>query len=425
MVYMLSIKTKKHMMQCVKVVILTHTFPKYPDDTTAAFMHPLVMGLIEAGCEVTVLTPFHPKLELSHFPYPIITYKYIWPDRFHLLGYSQTLQKGMHLRISSYILAPFLMFFGIVALFKLTRDKQYDVISAHWIVPNGVIAAIVGALRTIPFVVTLPGSDVYVARKNAVFSRVTRWAAERAAVVSTDSPQYLKELRETGACLRRQAIIPYPVDSSSIQFNTNVSPLRQRLHIAKGAHIIVSVGRLVEKKGFHYAIRALPGILKKYPSTVYVIVGDGDMRETLEDEVMKFKITKHVHFVGSVTRHEISRYYSLADVIIIPSIKDQQGNIDDRPVALIESMVCGRAVVATRFPGNALTIEHGKSGLLIPQKRSTAIEQAVIELLASKSLRERLGKEAERQAKKKFNHLVIGQKYHNLFRETLTDTHHG
>ncbi len=399
----------------MNICILTHTFPKYPDDVTAAFMHPLVMGIKNAGDEVTVLTPFHSELVPSSFPYPIISYKYIWPDRLHVLGYSQTLRQGAHLRLSSYLLIPFLVICGIITLLRLTKNKRYDLISAHWIIPNGIIAAVVSLIRNIPFTVTLPGSDVYVAQKNAIFSFLTRWAAERAAIVCADSPQYLTELGFTGAQAKRREVIPYPVDLQTVHATRDTQSLRKKLGISPTGLILVSVGRLVEKKGIIYALRAVPAILRHFPNAQYVIVGDGDMRDLLEGETRKLNIATHVHFVGNIGRGEISRYYSLADVIVVPSIKDHEGNIDDRPVALIESMACGKPVIATRFPGNTLSIDQGKSGMLIPQKNPQAIERAVLQLFHSPALRRRLGKEAQKRVKAKFSHTTIGKHYHKLF----------
>ncbi len=399
----------------MNICLLTHTFPKYPDDTTAAFMHPLVLGMKAAGDNVTVLTPFHPELRPSSFPYPVVAYKYIWPDSLHMLGYSQTLRGGMHLRIVSYLLAPFLVIAGIMALTRLTKRRKFDVVSVHWVIPNGVIASVVCKLRHIPFMVTLPGSDVYIAQQNTFFSRITRWAVQDAARVCADSPQYLRELKKIGAQMQKPIVMPYPVDVSVIRMRSSTRSVKKALSITQDAPIIVSVGRLIEKKGFHYVIHALPQILRKFPKTRYIIVGDGDMRDTLEKEAIKAGVIDHIHFVGNITRQDIGGFYSLADVIVVPSIKDREGNIDDRPVALIEAMACGRAVVVSKLPGNANTVEHGKSGILVPPKDPQAIAGAVISLLESRRSRNRLGRQARRVVAQRFRHTVIGRAYHDLF----------
>lgn len=404
----------------MNVLILTHTFPKHPDDTTAAFMHPLVLGLKAMGDNVTVLTPFHPDLKPLSFPYNIVSYKYIWPDRFHVLGYSQTLRHGTHFRISSWILAPLLLIRGMIALLALTKKEKFDIVCAHWIVPNGIIAALVCTIRNIPFTITLPGSDVYVAQKNRLFSLLTRMAAQRAVIVCADSPQYLKELTKIHARPKKQMVIPYPVDLSTIYPSTDTTVLREKLSISADAQILVSVGRLIEKKGFLYAIRALPKILKRFPKVKFVIVGDGDMKAHLEREAVKLHVRQVVYFAGNIQREQIREYYSMADVIVVPSIKDSEGNIDDRPVALIEAMACSRAVVVSRLPGNAVTIEDGKSGILVPPKNSKAVARAVIKILKSRQLQHQLGREARRRVETKFSHVIIGKEYSKLFHSLLS-----
>lgn len=401
----------------MNICILTHTFPKHPDDTTAAFMHPLVKGIIAAGDKVTVLMPFHQELRLDGFSYPIQTYKYIWPVWLHVLGYSQTLSKGTHFRISSYLLAPFLIFFGMIALFRITGKKNYDVICTHWILPNGIIAAVVSAVRNIPFMVTLAGSDVYVAQKNRLFAFFARWVTKKAAIICADSPQYLKELELTGARINKHLIIPYPVDTRAIRPVLNTGELRKKLNINKSSPVILSVGRLIEKKGFAVMLVALPDIIKKFPSIRYIIVGEGDSRGDLVSQAVDLGIQDHVHFVGNISRHDINTYYSLSDVVVVPSIKDHEGNIDDRPVALIEAMACGKAVVASNFPGNSLTIQQGRNGILVPPSSPKTLAEAVVLLLTSKSLRIRLGVAAMKTARTSFHYTIIGKQYHDLFQQ--------
>src|SRR3989344_7504208 len=112
----------------MNVCILTHTFPKTPNDTTAAFLHALVGGLNISGIRPVVLTPFHKSLRADKFPYKVIPYRYIWPDFLHILGYGSTFTRGTDLPFVTYLLVPFLLLFGVIQLLNLVRKEKVNII---------------------------------------------------------------------------------------------------------------------------------------------------------------------------------------------------------------------------------------------------------------------------------------------------------
>jgi len=404
----------------MKICVFTHTFPKHRQDTTAAFMHPLVLGLIRAGNDVVVLAPYHKDFIPKDFPYRIITYRYIWPMFLHKLGFSQTLKDGMKLGWEVYLLAPFLYFFGTLALWRVVRREHFDVISSHWILPNGFMACVATLGTTTPYVVSLPGSDVYVAQKNWLFAKMAYYAAFFSERVCADSPQYVAQLRNVCPVTVPTDIIAYPVNTDVIKpLKKGVSDLRRKLGATKKTMLILGVGRMVYKKGFNYLIEAVAVAYRSYTSLRLILIGEGDQMTEWHVLAKRLGIGDIVHFAGSVTRNEINHYYNACDIFVMPSVVDQFGNIDDRPVALLEAMACGVSVIATNFPGNALTIENGVSGILVPEKNVDAIATAVAALLRSATLRNRLGREARRRVYQMFRHTVIGKRYDTLFRDIL------
>lgn len=400
----------------MKICIVTHTFPKNPNDTTAAFMHPLVLGLKSLGNEVVVLTPYHRDLRISDFPYKIVTYKYIWPNFLHVLGYSQTLKDGTIFRFYTYLLAPLFYFFGFLALLRLIAKEKFDIVSSHWILPNGFIAYLTSRFIKVPYTVSLAGSDVYVANKNFLFSFMARISARSASAICADSPKYVDELRRTGVKIGKVHIINYPVDTSKVKVSIKgVQNLRKKMNLGN-AIILLAVGRLIYKKGFEYLLKALPTLVRKNKNIVLLIIGDGDLKEQLKKLALELGVENHVKFIGSVQREEIFFYYNLVDIFVMPSIEDDNGNIDDRPVALLEAIACGKAVVATNFPGNALTIKDGVNGYLVPQKNYKAMSGKIWLFAQSKELRTKMGKMALKTSETDLSSKMVAQKYVNLFK---------
>lgn len=399
----------------MRICILTHTFPKNINDSTAPFMHALSLGFSKIGHEVFVLTPYNSELREEDFPYKVVAYKYIWPKFLHILGYSQTLKYGSKLKLSAYILFPFLFIFGVFTLIRLARKEKFAVISSHWLLPNGFLAFCASRFLKIPYIVSLPGSDVYLAKKNKIFSKIAVISANNAAAVISDSPRFLEIVLSLGANLKKTQIIPYPVEVKKTKPSLGkLNLIRKKLNLERDNLVLLAVGRLVSKKGFDYLIKALPPLFEKYKNLRLIIVGDGDLRQEWEKLVWKLNLDKCVKFVGSVNRDELLNYYNLADIFVMPSIKDKEGNIDDQPVSLIEAMACGKPIIATNFPGIALTVKNGVSGYLFPEKNISSLTKFLEKLILSSKLRIKMGKASKKIVEQKLTDRKIAEKYIDL-----------
>lgn len=404
----------------MKICILTHTFPKSIKDSCAPFMHALSLGLKKNGHEVFVIAPYTKGINNEKFPYEFITYKYIWPKFLHMLGYSQTLKNGTSLKFSTYLLFPFYAIFTVLALINLARKEKLDIISSHWLLPNGFFAFIVSKLLKIPYIVSLPGSDVYLAKKNNVFGAIAKISANNASSIIADSPHFLEEILSLKVSPKKTEIIPYPVivDKKKVSLR-DINLLRKKLDVKSGNIVILAVGRLIYKKGFDYLIKAIPILVKKHKNITLIVVGEGDLKEELQNLILKLKVSDYVKLVGNVNRSEIYNYYNLADIFVATSIKDENGNMDDQPVSLIEAMACGRPVVATNFPGIALTVKNGINGYLFPEKDLSSLISSLDKLISSKSLRIKMGKESKKIVLGELTDKKIGKRYTNFILETL------
>lgn len=401
----------------MNVCVLTHTFPKNRNDSTAAFLHALVVGMGKSGGNVVVLTPYHKALNPQDFPYKVLSYKYIWPGFLHTLGYSATLKRGAKLPLKAYIIAPFLFTFAIIKLIRVIRSEKIDVVSSHWLLPNGLMAAFASKLTGIPYTVTLPGSDVYVAGGNSLFKKLAVFAANKASMVLSDSPFFLDKIRKLGAKPKKTKIIPYPVMVHKYKpSQKGIFSLKKKFGFSSSDIIILGVGRLIEKKGFKYLIEAVRTSIKFNKKLRLVIVGDGDLKKELKD-LSGEMLEKYIFFAGNILRDQILSYYNMADIFVMPSITDEYGNIDDQPVALLEAMSCGLPVVATNFPGISMTVENEANGFLVPQKNVDQIQKALMRLILSDSLRKKMGLKSREIALKKLSIETIGKEYIDLFKK--------
>lgn len=400
----------------MKIAVLTHTIPRFLGDPSAPFMDILSTAISKEDQKVMVIAPFDEKIDKKFKrQYKFTTYKYIYPDSLHTLGYSRTLKGDKSMTVTGYLVSPFLYLFGFLKLLKIVKEKKIDVVCSHWIIPNGFIAAIVSKITKVPFTITIPGSDIYLAGKNPLFKLMAGFAASNASYVISDSSHYLKQLNDLGYFPKKTAVIRYGVDTQKFKPTNKSEELLRNLGISKNNLVVLAVGRIVPKKGFIYLIKSIPEIIKKNHNIKFVIVGDGDQRKLLEDEVKKSGTEKNVIFAGTISYNELSKYYNLADVFVMPSIRDEKGNIDASPVSMMEAMACGAKVIATKFSGSEDLIINGKTGFLVKEKNSREIADSVIKLLSKKSSNN-FRSEVRRIAVKNFSSRSIAKRYIQIFK---------
>lgn len=347
----------------MKIIILSQTFPFNPKDHTAHFMYDFAKGLKNRNNKITVLIPFHPKLQINSFKnIRIVPFRYIWPPQLHRLGYGQTLENDQKIKWSVYPLVPFFFIFATTSLYKEISRNKIDIISAHWILPSGFIAAIVSKLTSVPIVITIPGSDAYIARQNWILKLMSKFALSTAHTIVSDSPQFLNDLSVKGE------VISYPVPRNKGKRTENT-----KLKIA-------AAGRAVEKKGLD--------IIKKVYPQIEIIQG-------LPIQKFRQKLLD-------------------VDIFIAYSIRDSKGNLDDASVTVLEAMAAGCAVITTDLPGYRQIIKNGENGLLI--KSLSELKEAIGMLKKSESLRKRLGKNARLTIRKHLTPKLIAKKYISLLK---------
>ena len=414
----------------MKICILTHTFPRFEKDVAAPFMDGVATGMVENKNEVIVLTPFSSKFSkfLKSKKYKLVLYKYAPFKSWHKLGYSETLTDDKTLKFTNLLLSPFMFTFGILALYKLVKKEKIDIINAHWILPNGFIACVVSRLTGVPVVSTLPGSDVYMADRNNLYRYMAKFASETSKAISSNSPQLLVDLAKIceklgtkkGLIQKKSYPIMYGVDPKKFYPTTkNITSIRKKLKILGDNIIISSVGRLVSKKGYKYLVEAAPKIIKENKKVIFAIFGEGDQRKELEKRVLELGLEDNFRFPGWVKYDEILYYQNLGDIFILPSIRDEEGNLDDQSVSVVEAMACAKPIITTDFPGYRIVMRNGRNGYLVPEKNAQKMSQAIIKLIGSPKLRDDMGKTSRELVLNHFSWDSIGKEYTFLFEKLL------
>lgn len=398
----------------MKICLLTHTLPRFAEDTAAPFIADLASEWSKQGHRVVVVAPYDPKIDLQiKRNFKLIIFKYAPFSKLHILGYSKTLRDDQSMSVMSYLISPFFYLFAFLKLLRLIKKEKFDVISAHWLLPNGLIASVVSILTKTPFTVTIPGSDVYMAGKNFIFKKLVGFAISRSPRIISDNAYYLTQLKSMGFSLPSSDIIRYGVNPEDFKITPRNKALSEKLGILPDSKVLLLAGRLVTKKGFKYAINSFPKIFTLFPKTKAIIIGDGEQKRNLERLVNKLGIKDKVIFVGMIPYNDLNNYYSLANIFIMPSIKDDKGNLDASPVTMMLAMICGCSIVATKYALDNSLINSNYS-LLVKERSSESISSAVISLL-KKDLFKNVQNEVRDLAINSFSVEKSANKYISIF----------
>jgi glycosyltransferase involved in cell wall biosynthesis len=186
-------------------------------------------------------------------------------------------------------------------------------------------------------------------------------------------------------------VVPYGVDSARFKPSTPAARagLRRGAGIPDEAPVVVAAGRLVRKKGFEYLIDALP--LARTPNVHLVIAGAGDLDGELKSRARDAHTDARVHFLGNLPQDTVGAWFGAADVIAVPSVRDDSGNVDGLPNTLLEGLASGTPVVTTAAGGIGAVVTHDRNALIVAERDARGIAQAIDALLGDVDRRRALG----------------------------------
>lgn len=207
-------------------------------------------------------------------------------------------------------------------------------------------------------------------------------------------------LRERGVPDTRLCVVPNGTDPDRFH-PQDVTDLRKSLNLIDDA-VVITVGRLVPRKGIDTILQALPEVLDAVPSLTYLVVGTGPDRGRLEHLARDLGIRSHVRFMGHVSFEALPRYYNVADVFAMPS-REAPPDVEGFGLVFLEAGACGVPVIGARTGGIPDAIQHEETGLLVPPSSPGALANALTRLLTTPDLARRLGENGRRHVVQEAN----------------------
>ena len=375
--------------------MVASSYPRFAGDSVGSFMEPIAQGIAARGHEVHMVAPWHPKWNRPtvdrgvHFH----LFRYAPVATLNTFGYAEGMRADVRLRASAVAVAPLALLAGWFKALRVAQKKRATIIHAHWVIPGGVIGA--AAAGSVPLIISLHGSDVFVAERHALARFAARTAFNRARWVTACSEDLRGRAAALGADGTRSNVIPYGVDSERFRPDANLRAHgRELLAIADNVPLIFAIGRLVKKKGFEHLIDAAAMLKTRRPQVRVAIAGDGDLGSSLRARAHAAGVADIVQFLGIVSHDGVPALLAAADVAVAPSVHDDAGNVDGLPNTVMEIMASGAPLVATPAGGIGAVATDRVTARLVPERDAHALAFAIDELLCDRAAAMLMGRQA-------------------------------
>ncbi|MBH8555250.1 glycosyltransferase [Nostocaceae cyanobacterium CENA357] len=370
----------------MKIAFIVGCFPVLSE----TFIINQITGLIDRGHEVDIYgnppddsSKVHPDvnryqlLAHTHYP-PKISKNYLW-----------RILKGIVLIITNFHKSPLVIlqslnFFKygkqvfslrlLYSVMRLLEAQTYDIIHCQFgtFALEGMILRDIGAIKG-KLITTFRGYDIslFVQQNgehvyDSLFSKGDFFLA--------NCEYFQKKAIKLGCNAKKIVVHGSGIDSARF-------PFQVRHPHPDGKTRITTTGRLIEKKGIEYGIRAVAKVSKIYPKIEYNIIGDGYLQESLQQLIQSLNIADKVQLLGWKNQPEIIEILDKSDIFMAPSVTAISGNQDAPVNTLKEAMVMGLPVIATIHGGIPELVKDGISGFLVPERDSDAIAEKLVYLI--------------------------------------------
>ncbi|MDD5342079.1 MAG: glycosyltransferase family 4 protein [Patescibacteria group bacterium] len=290
----------------------------------------------------------------------------------------------------------------IFQIAKLARQEKIKVIHVGQVLPIGNAAYFVKSFWHIPYIVYAHGLDITSPQASPRKRRTLKMVLGQASVIVANSEFTKRELLRFGLPEAKIKVVTPGCDISGNDFDSKgVEALRERYRL-QDKKVLLTLGRLEERKGQDMVIRALTQLKSSHPEAVYLVVGSGTYESKLRDLAQKYGVSDSVIFTGEVSEAERPNYFKLADIFIMPSRELSNRDVEGFGIVFLEANAFGKPVIGGRSGGVSEAVLDGQTGLLVNPTDENEISQAISRLLADGELRKRLGENGRLRVQKDF-----------------------
>jgi glycosyltransferase involved in cell wall biosynthesis len=294
----------------------------------------------------------------------------------------------------------------LLVLKERRTGKKIDHLHAHFAHDPALIAYLVHGITGIPFSFTAHARDLYQVPDKVLTDRIHQ--ATAVITCCRANLEYLNRIAPSDQS--KFSLVYHGVNLKDFQPipDLGASPVAKQ-------PLILSVGRLVEKKGFQDLLQALLRVKERGQQFRCAIYGDGPLCQQLERWIEEHSMASHVTLMGDSTQQELISVYQNATLFILTPVQTEDGDRDGIPNVLLEAMAVGLPVITTAVAGIPELVDNNQNGLLYQPHDVEGISAGIIELLRNAEKRRQLGDAASRKVKEQFDIALAAKQLKTLF----------
>lgn len=355
------------------ILVLSSLFPSKAAPTNGLFIRERMFRVAQ-HTKLTVVSP------VPWFPGQYILQKF--RKNYRPQPQREETQDGVLVHYPRFLAFPgvfrgldaFMMYVCCLRLVKtIAHEQKVDIIDSHFTYPDGLAATWLARKLDLRSTITLRGTEIPHSRIPARKRQLIR-AWKQADRVFSVSQSLMRHAVALGADGTKFRVIGNGIDTEKFQPFPPMEA-RQRLNIDSDARVLITVGGLVQRKGFHRVVECLPELVKEFPKLIYLIVGganaEGDYKAEICALAEQLQMTDRLVFLGALEPEKLSVPLSAADVFVLASSNEGWANV------ILEAMACGTPVVATDVGGNAEVVKSQELGYIVPYGDREALTEAI------------------------------------------------
>ncbi len=305
---------------------------------------------------------------------------------------------------------------------RAMKEQQTDHLLVGQILPLGTVALVLSWFFGKPYTVMTHAMDITIpfgphgSKSKQQLMRFILKYAHSVTTVSTYTKMQLESLFDVDP-RKIRLIYPCPHYNGVAYSDTELAQMAQKVdeqYQLRDKKVILTVGRLVERKGVDYVITAMQQVRKKVPDAVYCIVGTGEYQAALEALVEKYELQDSVVFAAAENDEMVRNWYARCDVFVMPSRELKTRDVEGFGIVFVEAGSFGKPVIGGKSGGVLDAVLDGENGYVVSPMDLDMIEQAVIRLLTDPEQAQRFGEEGKRRVKQYFEWEIQAKKLEGL-----------
>jgi len=290
---------------------------------------------------------------------------------------------------------------AIIALWQTVKKNKIDYVLVGHILPLGTTAWLISRLLKIKYAVILHGMDLGMAtgvpRKKWLTKKILN-QADKIICGNSYTVELVKNLIGEAAKI---FVVNPGVDTTITHNAQRVTELKKKYNLDNKI-VVLTVGRLVKRKGVDRVLESLPAVLKQIPNLAYVIVGNGPELDAIKLQITNYKLQKEVLIISDASDDERNDWYDLCDLFIMVA-RSEGGDFEGFGIVYLEAGLHGKPVIAGDSGGVRDAVEDNLSGLLVDPTDAAAISRAIVGLAQDETLRRQLGEQGRERVLARFN----------------------